>query len=83
MSKSLDDLLLQLNSSDPHDRVLAVVTIGRERIHPAARYVEAALTDPSGEVIYLRDVESGEFEISIVGGSGCFRSRLVCIFACC
>jgi HEAT repeat protein len=50
MSKSLDDLLLQLHSSDPHDRVLAVVTIGRERIHPAARYVEAALTDPSGEV---------------------------------
>jgi HEAT repeat protein len=50
MSKSMDDLLLQLNSSDPHDRVLAVVTIGRERIHSAARYVESALTDPSGEV---------------------------------
>lgn len=50
MSKSLDDLLLQLHSSDPHDRVLAVVTIGRERIHPAIRYVEAALNDLDGEV---------------------------------
>jgi len=50
MPKSLDDLLLQLHSPDPHDRVLAVVTIGRERLHPAVRYVESALNDPDAEV---------------------------------
>jgi HEAT repeat protein len=49
-NKSLDDLLIQLHSADPHDRVLAVVTIGRERIHPATRYVEMALNDSDGEV---------------------------------
>jgi len=50
MGKSLDDLLLQLHSSDPHDRVLAVVTIGRERMHPATRFVEAALNDADCDV---------------------------------
>jgi HEAT repeat protein len=50
MGKSLDDLLLQLHSADPHDRVLAVVTIGRERIHSAVRHVEGALNDLDGEV---------------------------------
>ncbi|MEO8612169.1 MAG: HEAT repeat domain-containing protein [Chloroflexota bacterium] len=50
MAKSLNDLRVQLQSDDSHDRVLAVVTIGRERIHAAARYVEAALNDSDGEV---------------------------------
>ena len=50
MAKSLDDLLVQLQSDDSHERVLAVVTIGRERIHAAVRYVEAALNDSDGEV---------------------------------
>jgi len=50
MGKSLDDLLLQLHSADPHDRILAVMTIGRERIHPATGYVEAALNDLDHEV---------------------------------
>ncbi len=50
MSKSLDDLVIQFQSDDPQDRLLAVVTIGRERLYSGIPYVEAALNDPNGEV---------------------------------
>jgi HEAT repeat protein len=50
MNKSLDDLLTQLHSGDPQDRLVAVVAIGRKRLHAATRYVEAALGDPNGDV---------------------------------
>jgi HEAT repeat protein len=50
VSKSPDDLVNQLHSTDPQDRLLAVVTIGRERMYTCIRYVEAALNDQNPEV---------------------------------
>jgi HEAT repeat protein len=50
MGKSLDDLIIQLNSIDPQDRLLAVATIGRERLHSGIRHVEASLHDQDEDV---------------------------------
>jgi HEAT repeat protein len=50
VNKPLDDVLVQLRSSNPKDRVVALAIIGKEHYYAATDQVIGALQDPEKEV---------------------------------